>query len=355
MQRATGLDVSLGRRRRGASADPRDGRGPRLPRRLVRRRPTAGSTRRGTCAPTRSRCSEPASSCASGWRSPGPAHPRRTRRSPRRHRRRDDRGHDLDRPRAPHRRPRAAGGREGRRRPRLGGLRAPPGRRDRAERGPAPRHDRDGVRHREGHLLAARGGRLPVGHVEPRRGTRPRPLDRLDRTCGRWNAACTASCPRRAGSASRRRGPRRSSTRPTTCRSPGRSCCATATEVEGASIASACGHGMMWGPAVSRIAADLLLEGRTDVVEHADRLPHGPLRRARDARRSSTRWRCRSRSRSTSDRLLLQGSSGSSATSTRISSDGAEATISIMGSSVTCAASPVSMRSPFTATSPSIT
>ncbi|MGH2538953.1 MAG: NAD(P)/FAD-dependent oxidoreductase [Actinomycetota bacterium] len=42
------------------------------------------------------------------------------------------------------------------------------------------------------------------------------------------------------------------------------------TEVEGASIASACGHGMMWGPAVSRIAMDLLLEGRTDVVEHAD-------------------------------------------------------------------------------------
>jgi glycine/D-amino acid oxidase-like deaminating enzyme len=27
---------------------------------------------------------------------------------------------------------------------------------------------------------------------------------------------------------------------------------------------------MMWGPAVSRIAADLLLEGRTDVVEHPE-------------------------------------------------------------------------------------
>ena len=42
-------------------------------------------------------------------------------------------------------------------------------------------------------------------------------------------------------------------------------------EVEGAWIASACGHGMMWGPAVSRIAVDLLLEGETDVVEHAER------------------------------------------------------------------------------------
>ena len=42
-------------------------------------------------------------------------------------------------------------------------------------------------------------------------------------------------------------------------------------EVEGASIASACGHGMMWGPAVSRIAVDLLLEEETEVVEHAER------------------------------------------------------------------------------------
>ena len=42
-------------------------------------------------------------------------------------------------------------------------------------------------------------------------------------------------------------------------------------EVGGASIASACGHGMMWGPAVSRIAVDLMLEGGTEVVEHAER------------------------------------------------------------------------------------
>lgn len=42
-------------------------------------------------------------------------------------------------------------------------------------------------------------------------------------------------------------------------------------ELKGASIASACGHGMMWGPAVSRIAVDLLLEDRTDVVENPER------------------------------------------------------------------------------------
>ncbi|TMK90982.1 MAG: FAD-binding oxidoreductase [Actinobacteria bacterium] len=39
------------------------------------------------------------------------------------------------------------------------------------------------------------------------------------------------------------------------------------TEVDGVSIASACGHGMMWGPAVSRIAIDLALGGATEVVE----------------------------------------------------------------------------------------
>jgi glycine/D-amino acid oxidase-like deaminating enzyme len=39
------------------------------------------------------------------------------------------------------------------------------------------------------------------------------------------------------------------------------------TRIRGATIASVCGHGMMWGPAVARIAADLALEGRTDVVE----------------------------------------------------------------------------------------
>ncbi|HEX6844531.1 MAG TPA: FAD-binding oxidoreductase [Actinomycetota bacterium] len=40
-------------------------------------------------------------------------------------------------------------------------------------------------------------------------------------------------------------------------------------EVEGASIASVCGHGMMWGPAVARVAADLALAGRTRVVRRA--------------------------------------------------------------------------------------
>jgi sarcosine oxidase subunit beta len=44
------------------------------------------------------------------------------------------------------------------------------------------------------------------------------------------------------------------------------------TEVDGVTIASAGGHGMMWGPAVARVAADLALTGSTDVVERVEDL-----------------------------------------------------------------------------------
>jgi sarcosine oxidase subunit beta len=40
--------------------------------------------------------------------------------------------------------------------------------------------------------------------------------------------------------------------------------------IDGVTIASAGGHGMMWGPAVAKIAADLALQGRTDLVDVAD-------------------------------------------------------------------------------------
>jgi len=40
--------------------------------------------------------------------------------------------------------------------------------------------------------------------------------------------------------------------------------------VAGSVVASAGGHGMMWGPAVARVAADLALHGRTDVVDVTD-------------------------------------------------------------------------------------
>jgi sarcosine oxidase, subunit beta len=37
--------------------------------------------------------------------------------------------------------------------------------------------------------------------------------------------------------------------------------------VDGAVVASAAGHGMMWGPAVAKVAADLAVKGRTSVVD----------------------------------------------------------------------------------------
>jgi sarcosine oxidase subunit beta len=43
------------------------------------------------------------------------------------------------------------------------------------------------------------------------------------------------------------------------------------TRIEGTTIANACGHGMMWGPAVAKIAADLATRGRTKVIDDADR------------------------------------------------------------------------------------
>ena len=45
---------------------------------------------------------------------------------------------------------------------------------------------------------------------------------------------------------------------------------ASGNQIGGVTIASAGGHGMMWGPAVARIAADLALEGRTAVADVHD-------------------------------------------------------------------------------------
>jgi sarcosine oxidase subunit beta len=40
--------------------------------------------------------------------------------------------------------------------------------------------------------------------------------------------------------------------------------------IAGVTVASAGGHGMMWGPGVARVAADLALAGRTDLVDVSD-------------------------------------------------------------------------------------
>jgi sarcosine oxidase subunit beta len=40
--------------------------------------------------------------------------------------------------------------------------------------------------------------------------------------------------------------------------------------IDGAWVAAAAGHGMMWGPGVARVAADLALRGRTELIDVSD-------------------------------------------------------------------------------------
>ncbi len=40
--------------------------------------------------------------------------------------------------------------------------------------------------------------------------------------------------------------------------------------IDGVTVASAGGHGMMWGPGVARVAADLAVDGRTELIDVAD-------------------------------------------------------------------------------------
>ena len=97
-------------------------------------------------------------------------------------------------------------------------------------------------------------------------------------------------------SASARRGRRRSSTPPTTSPRWDPSSRTRGVEVDGLSVACACGHGMMWGPAVARCAADLALEGAPTSSTCPTSAWTGSTSRA--VRRSSIRSRCPSRSAS---------------------------------------------------------
>jgi len=39
------------------------------------------------------------------------------------------------------------------------------------------------------------------------------------------------------------------------------------TAIDGVTVASAAGHGMMWGPGVARVAADLAVRGASDIID----------------------------------------------------------------------------------------
>ena len=82
-----------------------------------------------------------------------------------------------------------------------------------------------------------------------------------------WSDAFTSSCQRPAASASARSGAPPSTTRRTTCRSSAPVQTTKGVTIEGTTVASAGGHGMMWGPGVARVAADLALEGRSGLVD----------------------------------------------------------------------------------------
>jgi sarcosine oxidase subunit beta len=45
---------------------------------------------------------------------------------------------------------------------------------------------------------------------------------------------------------------------------------ADGSPIVGVTVAAAAGHGMMWGPAVARVAADLVIRGTTDLIDVAD-------------------------------------------------------------------------------------
>jgi sarcosine oxidase subunit beta len=45
---------------------------------------------------------------------------------------------------------------------------------------------------------------------------------------------------------------------------------AEGSPIVGVTVAAAAGHGMMWGPAVARVAADLVIRGTTDLIDVAD-------------------------------------------------------------------------------------
>ena len=142
-------------------------------------RPTGRSTRPGTCAPTRWRCRRPASSCASGRRSPACAPRRRPAVASRVTAVETDRGTiETDRVLLTGGPSLRDVGRRGRP-ANPGRCRPPHGRGPRAAPGVRRPADADGLRHRRRALLAARGGRPAVRLERSGRTARRGPLDRL--------------------------------------------------------------------------------------------------------------------------------------------------------------------------------
>jgi sarcosine oxidase subunit beta len=212
----------------------------------------------------------PASSSASGPRSQGlrVEHGRVVGR-------RDVRRPDRDGAGPAHRRADPAlGGQAGRAADR-GRRRPPPDRRDRAVTRPSRSSASRWSSTSAGPLLAARGGRPAVRDEQPRTRSRASPARSTGRTCAGCSAGSNGWCRRFGASACARRGARRSTSPRTTTRSSGPAITPAGDRIDGVTVASPGGHGMMWGPAVARVGADLAS-------------PAGPTCSGRDARASAS-------------------------------------------------------------------
>ena len=277
MQRANGLDVSwLDAAEAAATAVTL---APTVIAAAASSPPTARSTRRATSAPIRSRCRPPASSSASGRRSPASGPVAAAGGGTRVVAVETDAGPiETDRVLL-------TGGPSLRAVGRLAGIRIPVGAARHTvavlEPHPAfdvPRHA-DGLRHRRRAVLAARGRRPAVRLERPGRGPGRGARDRLGVLRRDARPTRRRSSRPRAISACAGSGSRPSTTPPTTCRSSVRVSIATAAPIDGVTVASPGGHGMMWGPGVARVAADLV-DARHDGRRRRDRARARPVRRA---------------------------------------------------------------------------
>ncbi len=182
----------------------------------------------------------------------------------------DARRRHRHRARAPDGRTIAARGRQAGGCTDLRGRRAPSGGRDRAASGVRRRAPADGLRRGRRDLLAAWRRADSCGGC-PTRRRRPGPRARwTGRTCGAWNDASTSSCPSRRGLGIRKAWCGTIDYTPDHLPILGPVITTEGVPIDGATVASPGGHGMMWGPAVARVAADLALEGRTDVIDVTD-------------------------------------------------------------------------------------
>ncbi len=152
-----------------------------------------------------------------------------------------------------------------------GRRRAPHGRRPGAARRVRRGSDADGLRYRRAGLYwRLEEGGLLFGWSDPDERAGRGARDRLGGVRAVPGSTGSVRARHAAASGCARSGQRRSTTPRTTCRSWARRSRPDGQRSKGVTIASAAGHGMMWGPGVARVAADLAVHGATSLIDVAD-------------------------------------------------------------------------------------